>query len=355
MLEAAPWMIVGFILAGVVRVLLPNSLIRRHLTAPGFKSVFKAAALGIPLPLCSCSVIPLASELRRQKASKGATAAFFISTPEIGIDSFILTWTLLSPALAIWRAVAAFISALLAGGLIDRFCEEQTAVKKSSSLLKLAPEEHTHDHSKSINLAPSSTFSKITYYIRKIIHFSFVDTVDDLVVPLTVGFILSGLLSALLPPDFFLSQGLSNLTIMLVMLLISLPLYICAVASTPLAAALVQKGLSQGSALVLLLAGPASNISTMAVIKRELGMKSLMIYLLSVGSVSLICGMLLDNMADLSLFIPPKFDHEHVHEGIVANLAALFLFGMLVRSLIRKIQSKHCHHPEEGALSCCGH
>ncbi|MDE5959958.1 MAG: permease, partial [Muribaculaceae bacterium] len=110
--EMAPYLLLGFLFAGMLHAFLPASFYNRHLGRPGFWSVAKAAMFGVPLPLCSCGVIPTAMSMRRQGASRAATVSFLISTPQTGVDSILATGSLLGWPLALIRPIAAFATAL---------------------------------------------------------------------------------------------------------------------------------------------------------------------------------------------------------------------------------------------------
>ncbi len=281
-LAAAPWLLGGFLLAGVAYVLVPIGAVTRHLGRPGLASVVKAALFGIPLPLCSCSVIPVASSIRKQGAGRGAFASFLISTPETGVDSIAISYALLGPLLAIVRPVAAFITAIVAGLLVgsDEKVEHETAIaENATSCSRDCAEED----------APTRT-GKFTTALR----YGLIDLIADLSPWLVAGFVLAGLAAAVIP-DGFLEQRIgTGLPAMLVMVVVGLPLYVCATSSTPIAAALIARGLSPGAALVFLLVGPATNLATMVVVARDLGRRGLAVYLITIAVVAVAFGIVLD-------------------------------------------------------------
>ncbi len=331
LLEAAPWLLGGFLLAGVIYVLLPADKVISHLGKPGLAGVVKASLLGIPLPLCSCSVIPVASSIRQRGASRGATASFLISTPETGLDSIAISYALLGPFLAIVRPLAAFLTALIAGCLIEPLKEPASTAHsndipvKTSGYGQCCGEDH--------GPGPSSLAGKIATAVR----YGLVDLFADLSHWLVLGFVLGGLVSAMFPARFFEESIGTGLGPMLLMVLAGLPLYVCATSSTPLAAALMAKGLSPGAALVFLLVGPATNVATMVVVARDLGRRSLFIYLSSIVVVAVLFGLGTDAVLRSST---PAGDVAggvgHSESAIISWLSAvglvlLMLNGMRIR------------------------
>ncbi len=323
---SSPWLLFGFLFAGLLHVLLPKDFIEKQLSTPGFLSVLKASLFGIPLPLCSCSVIPVATSIRRAGASKGSTASFLVSTPQVGIDSFLLTYALLGPIIAIIRVIASFFTAVVVGMGVDVFdekTEEIVETQKTSSCCG--------------NEAPA----KNKFY--EIFHYGFVEIIDDLVVTLMLGFLGAGLIGALVPDDFFTNWALGPIASIFVMLVVSLPLYVCATATTPLAAALLLKGISPGAALILLLAGPATNFATMLVVKKELGKQGLFIYISGIILISIIFCLGLNALMPTATAVLK--DHLH-NEGLMSFGIAQIIFSfLLIISLCRKVlksNSKSC-------------
>lgn len=315
---SAPWLLFGFFAAGVLHELLPTSLVQRNLEKPGLASVLKAGAIGLPLPLCSCSVIPLGVSLRRSGASKGATAGFFVSTPEIGVDSFLLSYVLLGPFVAMARVCLAFASALLVGLGIDYSCRESPPPQESPSSCCKSKE------------APKSSL------LRRIVRYAFVDIVDDLSKLLVIGFFLAGLAGVLLSEQTFLRLADWGVPIQLLMLVVSVPVYVCATSATPFVAALMAKGLSPGAALIFLSAGPATNISTMLVIKNELGSRALGIYIFGIASVALFAGYLIDFFLPSETAVGLDFSSHDHGMPIWTQAAGLVLSGLLLLSLNRQ-------------------
>lgn len=288
--ESSVYVLFGLLIGGLLKVFLSPSTVSRHLGKGRFASVFKAALLGIPMPLCSCGVLPASASLRKQGANRGATTAFLISTPETGIDSIAITYALLGPVMTIARPVAAFFSATVAGiaeNLIGRPEAEEIDADLSCPIdgccdgNDCTNEEHKQHHTFGEKLASG-------------LKFAFGELWGDLAGWFMVGMLLAGLIGALVPEDVlgrYLGGGWQS---MLLMLAVGIPLYICATASTPIAAMLILKGVSPGTALVFLLAGPATNITSLSVLQGVLGKRATVIYLLSIAVMSVISGLVLD-------------------------------------------------------------
>ena len=294
LLEASVYILFGMLIGGMLKVFLNPSFVANHLGKGRFMSVIKAALFGIPIPLCSCGVLPAAASLKKQGANNGATTAFLISTPESGVDSIAITYALLDPIITVARPVSAFITAVAAGiseNLLHSQKEEdwKRVVDKSCPIDNCCdgqdcpPEEHARHHSFGEKLRAGFKY-----------------TVDDLWGDLAgwffAGLLLAGIISALIPQELmtrYLGGGLHS---MLIMLLVGIPMYICATASTPVAAALILKGVSPGAALVFLLVGPATNVTSLSVLFGILGKRATAIYLVTLSLFAVLSGLLLDQV-----------------------------------------------------------
>jgi len=290
--ESAPFVLFGFFAAGVLKALVPADMVARHLGKNSTASVLKASLFGIPLPLCSCGVIPAAIGLRKQGAGKGATAAFLVSVPETGVDSMAITWALLDPVMTVIRPIAAFFTAVVTGLLINRLPEEPVTPT-------VAGNQHGHcgcSSSCRSNQDTHTARAPLRDRLREGLGYAFGDLLGDIGKWLLIGIGIAGVISYILPEDFFLRTMSSEWLSLLLMLGVGIPLYICASASTPIAAALVLKGLSPGAALVFLLAGPATNPATITVVARYLGKSAVIIYLLAIACCSLALGWLTNRL-----------------------------------------------------------
>lgn len=289
--QASVYILFGLIIGGLLKMFLSPAYVANHLGNGRFSSVFKAALLGIPIPLCSCGVLPAAASLKKQGANNGATTAFLISTPESGVDSISITWALLDPIMTVARPISAFISAFTAGSAENFFNPPDKGKQTTPDLscpvdnccdgIDCPPEIHKHHHSKVEKLGIGMKYGATSLWA-------------DLAGWFFVGILLAGLINVLVP-DAVISQYLGGgLSSMLLMLTFGIPLYICATASTPIAAAFIMKGVSPGTALVFLLVGPATNITSLSVLIGMLGKRASVLYLLSISLISILCGLAVD-------------------------------------------------------------
>jgi uncharacterized protein len=285
LVEAAPYVLGGFVAAGLVRALLPDELVVRHLGGNSAGAVVKASLLGIPLPLCSCGVIPAAIGLRRQGAGRGPTAAFLVSTPETGVDSVAITWALLDPLMTVLRPLAAFVTATVTGLLINRLPEEPVEPAATAPACGCTDCE-----------AAPAVRPPLATRLRDGVRYAFTELLGDIGGWLLLGIAIAGLLTVLVPPQLLAPLFEQRFLSLLLMLVVGIPLYICASASTPIAAALVLKGLSPGAALVFLLAGPATNAATITVVARFWGRRVTLVYLATIAGCAVALGWLTDQI-----------------------------------------------------------
>jgi uncharacterized membrane protein YraQ (UPF0718 family) len=352
--EASIYIIFGILVAGMLRIFLSPGTVARHLGRGRFSSVFKASLLGIPIPLCSCGVLPAAASLRKQGANKGATTAFLISTPESGVDSVALTYALLDPVMTIARPVVAFATATAAGlseNLLSKGEEEIEAKPDLSCPVdgccdgqECLPEDHSSHHSFSEKLRAG-----LAYALN--------DLWNDIAVWFLVGIVLAGLITSLVPADVLTRYLGGGLPSMLIMLAAGVPLYICATASTPIAAALILKGVSPGAALVFLLVGPATNITSLTVLLGILGKRATAIYLTAIALSAVIFGLVLDQVYTI-LGISAKAIAGQATEVIPpwAQVGgAVVLLALSIRPVYHALRSKLVRGATvvEGTASCC--
>ena len=338
--EASIFLLLGFLLAGVLAVVVPRGVLGRFLGRGKIKSVLWASAIGTPLPLCSCGVLPTALGLAREGATKGATVSFLISTPEIGVDSIALSYALMDPIITVFRPIAAFVTGVLAGIATNLWGDKRSAEPRETADVPAPPappDLSLLDPGASPPLSreapPPARWSRV----RRIFAYAFRELLDETVHWLVLGIILAALVAVLLPPSLIERYLSGGFTTMLAMLLIGIPIYTCASASTPIAAALVLKGLSPGAALVFLLSGPATNVGAIVVLLKFLGRRVVAIYLASIAIVSLAAGYVLNWIYQTWQVSPAAtfgkstgFVPEPVKVG-----AALLLIGLLFLSLRR--------------------
>lgn len=338
-IESSPYIIFGLVISGILRVFITPESIARHLGKGKFISVFKAALFGIPIPLCSCGVLPAAVSLKKQGANNGATTAFLISTPESGVDSIAITYALLDPVMTIARPVTAFFTAAAAGITENLFYSPKNENKPDNDLscpvdgccdgTSCTPEEHSSHH---------SFFEKIIAGLR----YAVTEVWNDIANWFFIGLLLAGIIMTFIPEDIFIRYLGGGLPSMLLMLAVGIPLYICATASTPVAAALVLKGISPGAALVFLIAGPATNITSLTVLFGVLGKRASAIYLTSIALFSVLFGLLLDKIY-FSLNISARAATGHATELIPAWIeytGALLLLILSIKPVYRSISSR---------------
>lgn len=306
-LEAAPWLLFGLLAAGLIKVWIPESFMKRVLGGKGSWPVIKGAFIGAPLPLCSCGVLPAAIGLRRSGASNGATLSFLVATPETGVDSIGVSYVLLGPFMTVVRVIAAVMSAIITGMLAVIFlgrkkqviseevmvscCSSSECSGESES--KPEPIETSCCSDESCSGGESESTSKFWSRNLSGIKYALSDIWDDIAYWLIFGIAMAAALTTFFP-DQALAEWGSGLPAMILMLLVGIPMYICATASTPLAAGLLLAGISPGTVLVLLLAGPATNMATIAILFKEMGRSTVIVYLVGISLSSIGFGLLTD-------------------------------------------------------------
>ncbi len=326
--EAAPFLCFGFLLGALLHRYVKPEWMMRLLGKGKIRATITAAAIGVPLPLCSCSVVPAALAIQKKGASRGATLAFLISTPETGADSILLTYGLLGPLMAVARPLAALFSAITAGLLLESL-PEKTPVPEEQPKAAQSCCCHSKMTGLVLPIIKRPWSERVRKQIQGIGH-SFLLLFDEVVVWLLIGLMLSSVISAALPEDL-LGSGLgSGWKGRLLAMVIGLPMYVCATASTPLAAALMEKGLSAGAALVFLLVGPATNIGTIGIVAKVLGKRGVFSYLIAIASIALLSGTLVDQL-ELSWFSTNHIHAHHEHAGSIwRSMTAVLLWGLIM-------------------------
>lgn len=366
--EASVYVIFGLLVAGLLKTFLSPNFVSRNLGRGRVVPVFKAALLGLPLPLCSCGVLPAAASLKRQGAGRGAVASFLVSTPETGVDSIALTYALLGPVMAIARPLAALATAMIAGlgmGLLKEQKPGQPSappdlacpVDSCCDGVDCPPEEHANHHGLGRRIVAGLAYARGELW-------------EDLAGWFWLGIILAGIIAALVPAEFLTRYLGGGVVSMLIMLAVGIPLYICASASTPIAAALILKGVSPGAALVFLLAGPATNVTSLTMLVGVLGKRGTALYLAGIAVGAVASGLLLDQFFALSGISPlavvgaaGEFLPDWLRQAGAVALVLLSiapLWRMALRKLSRRpaVQSLDSLAPVSscGSNSCgCGH
>ncbi|MBR2234798.1 MAG: permease [Prevotella sp.] len=347
--EMAPYLLLGFFIAGVLHVFVPQKFYSRYLSKQNKLSVLWAALLGVPLPLCSCGVIPTAIGLRNEKASKGAIASFLIATPQTGIDSILATFSLMGLGFAIVRPVAALITGICGGLLVNRLVRDNDTTVDTASAC-----ETVHG-------------SKLWRVLR----YAYYEMIRDIGGRLVVGLLVAALIQVAVPDEFFLSFGHQPLLQMLVILAIAVPMYICSTGSIPVAAALMMKGLSPGAALVMLMAGPAVNLASILVVHKSMGRRFTSIYLLTIVGFAVIFGLLLNAtgwefysaasadaccMGASTLPSPFKLVCATVLTLLIVYALVMKLFGRFSKktvdpdTAVYRVEDMHCSHCEAAVV-----
>ena len=329
----APYILFGLLFAGVLHELVPQSIVTKHLGKENIISVLKSTIFGIPLPVCSCGVIPLATSIKKSGASKGATLSFLISTPITGVDSIMATYGIFGWIFTLYRAITSMIIAMVAGALTNIFDKEveEVAVKKpafSASFTATKPKESCGTGEGSCCSSEGS--EKKSFSFVSALRYAFVTLLGDIAKPLFWGLILGALITVAIPDNLAeLLKGSSWLSYVVV-IVIAVPMYVCATASLPIAAGLMLSGVSAGAAFVFLSAGPATNTVTIGVVKKMLGSRSLFIYLGSIIVGSIIFGLGLDYIFDVSNINPASLIHMDEEGGMVSMVSSILLWGMVL-------------------------
>lgn len=321
--EMAPYLLLGFLFAGILRVVFPKRIITRYMGKRNFRSVLNASLLGVPMPLCSCGVLPTGIGFYKNGASRGSTISFLISTPQTGVDSILATYSLLGLPLAIIRPFVALVTGVFGGAMGNQADKNGVEDKKEN-------EANVETHERSL---------------KELFRYGFIELLQDISKWLIIGMLVAALLSVLVPGDFFTNSISSEYLAMILMLAVSIPLYICATGSIPIAAVLLMKGLSPGAALVLLMAGPATNIATMAVIGNAMGKKTLWIYLASIIGGALFFGILVNELIPRGWILDsiPVNIHGDMHDhgaGWLQWASSALLVLLIVNGYILKIVAR---------------
>ena len=338
-IESAPWLLMGFSVAGLMKAFVPNQVLAKHLGEPGLLATIKAALLGAPLPLCSCGVIPAALGLRRSGASKAATTSFLISTPETGVDSVTVSYAMMGPFMAIIRPIAAISTAITAGLLVgpdkNEHAPQSSEPVQSCCASKTAePEPESAESCCSKVSEENSAADSIGSRLRDSMKFTFVDLIRDISLWLMIGLGIAAMVKTYVPTEFLTQWG-DGFMAFVVMALIGVPMYICALASTPIAAGLLFSGVSPGATLVFMLVGPATNIATIGLVRNELGNRALAAYLGSVIGVGFAFGYLTNYLAaqwNIDFLAQTQTTHAMINTPI-ATASAIVLAGLIVFAL----------------------
>lgn len=316
----SPYILFGLVFAGILHELVPDTLVTKHLGKESISSVIKATIFGVPLPVCSCGVIPLAASIKKSGASKGATLSFLISTPITGVDSILATYGMFGWIFTIYRVLTSMVIAMIAGILTNNLDKEV--------LPEIVDEPESCCCSKNSCDTQVETKKKFSFY--KAMKYAFVTLLGDIAKPLFLGLIIGALITIAIPQnlsDFLVEYSWISYIIAIT---VAVPMYVCATASLPIAAALMLSGVSAGAAFVFLSAGPATNTVTIGVVKKMLGTTSLYIYLGTIIVGSVVFGLGLDYIFDISDIDTLSLIHMEEEAGLVAKISSLILWGLIL-------------------------
>jgi len=325
--EMAPYLLFGFFVAGTLSVFISPKTIENHFGGKGILPIIKAALFGIPLPLCSCGVIPVAASLGKHGASRSAVVTFLLATPQTGVDSILVTFSLLGPVLAVLRPIGALMSSVLGGILVMIFDSKKPLKNHVTPKCEASCCSETNKHGKLYNL----------------FHYGFITLAGDLSKSLFAGLFIAAMISVFVPPTFFSSFLKPGWMSMLTMMILGIPVYVCATASVPIAVALIAKGISPGAALVFLMTGPATNAATFTTVWSVIGKRATLLYLITIAGSALGLGLLVDWLFSIEGF---SISSEMVPmlPSWLKNTCAIALICVLSRSMLKKCFKKTDHH-----------
>ena len=392
-LAMAPYILFGLFFAGLLHELVPDSIVTKHLGKDNVSSVLKSTVFGIPLPVCSCGVIPLATSIKKSGASKGATLSFLISTPITGVDSIMATYGIFGWIFTVYRAITSMIIAMVAGILTNIFDKDTSTSSVTDSTGSFTEQSRStvteNQNTLRADMESTSTMAfstlkpvgadsisaldtptaeelcgtgedsccsisseeKKAFSFMRAMTYAFTTLLGDIAKPLFWGLIIGALITVAIPDN--LAELLSDKTWLsyLLVIIIAVPMYVCATASLPIAAGLMLSGVSAGAAFVFLSAGPATNTVTIGVVKKMLGTKSLVIYLGSIIIGSIIFGLGLDYIFDASAIDPASLIHMDEEGGIIATVSSVLLWGLVLYYMAKPYFEKK---DSCSGGSCCG-
>ncbi len=323
--EMSPYLLFGFFVAALLSVLISQNFIEQHLGGEGIWPLVKASVLGVPLPLCSCGVIPVSMSLHKHGASKGSTISFLLSTPQTGVDSIFVTYSLLGPVFAIFRPLVAFFTGIIGGGLINLFDPEKERQAK-----EICGEA----------CCTGKTHKRLAHGFR----FAFITLPGDIGKAMLLGLVIAAFMATIIPDNYFADKLGHPILAMIVMMFLGIPVYVCATASVPIAAVLIMKGLTPGAALVFLMTGPATNAASFTTIYKALGRKTAILYLISVALCALAAGLSLDFIAkwfNIEVIVKPA----HMLPMWLKSTAAALLLALLGYAIFGN--RKKCRNSEQ--------
>lgn len=317
--EMSPYLLLGFLIAGMLSILISPATIKRHLGRRSFRQVCKAALLGVPLPLCSCGVLPVSvSLLRRHGVGRGQTLSFLVSTPQTGVGSILATHAMLGPVFVVFRVVTAFVSGILCGSLVDLLTKQEDAHGP------LPDEDCLHCEDRATR----------NWFTRSM-HYGFITLAREIGKAILLGIVVAGVLTALVPEDYFTGR-LPYAGTMLLMVVAGMPMYVCSTGSIPVAFAMLEMGISPGAVLVFLVSGPATNAAAISMVWNLVGTQAMIVYFSTIAACAFIAGVLLDKVVgpDGGRALLNAYSHVHTDDlSFLGTLSAIVLIAILLPSL----------------------
>ncbi len=338
--EMSPYILLGFLFCGILHAFVTPRLLTRHLSGNGFKEAMKAALIGVPLPLCSCGVLPTAISLRRSGASTAATTSFLISTPQTGVDSIAATYSLLGPAFAIARPIAAFVTAVLGGSIIGKITKNDTTPTQEGEHDCHDDDCHgAEDSCCAIKIDAPTPHKSVGAKVMDMLHYGFIEMVESVGGWLVAGLVVAALITVLVPDDIFVGLAEYPLPAMIAVVIIAIPMYVCATGSIPIALSLMLKGLTPGVAFVFLMAGPAANFASYTLLSRTLGKRSTLTYIATIAISAIIIGLIIDYLLPSGWFMP-HISHAAAcceeSASWFSTLCSILLACLLIYTLLMK-------------------
>lgn len=355
------YIVLGLFTVGILNAFVNKKWLTKQIGDESIWSVIKASVIGVPLPLCSCGVVPMSMELKKSGGSNGAVVSFLTSTPQTGVDSMIATYGMLGGFMAFFRAIAAFISGIVSGVIVNIFGKNEALKEVQSSCCGSKKEEKTSccsEKAEPVSTCCSSEKEEkisccsekkeaekvgLIEKIKTIFTYGFGSFLDEIADRFIVGLLISALISTAIPDDFFMKFGLDNMFLsMMLMIVIGLPMYICSTSSIPIVVSMIAKGLSAGAGFVFLFVGPVTNMASLIMIEKALGKKITALYVGNAILMSMLFGYLLNLFVNLDLYVFSSIAHTHhmSHGNMFSGVIAIIFAGLLVKSLVIKYAKK---------------
>ena len=347
--EMGIYLLLGFFIAGIIHSFLPEGFVSKHVGEKGFVSSFKSALFGVPLPLCSCGVVPTALSLKKSGASNGAVVSFLISTPQTGMDSIAATYSLLGSFFAFFRVVVAFITGIIGGFITDVFVKEEEVAdikdKGFEPSCGCGSEENYCSVEDNCGCGCDSENKSSGYSlmerVKDVFKYGFGELLESIAKWLVLGLVIGALISVIVPDNFF-SLYLSNRFLTYILILaVSVPVYICATGSIPIAASLILKGVSPGAGFVFLMAGPATNSVTFTVLYKTIGKKSTLIYLITIVLGAIVGGLIIDFFF-LDLTVKQVIANRSVSSMSLTKIIGGIVFALLLLKALTPKKKESC-------------